>query len=84
MSEKKKTLSFNEIRVNEQMTTLKTIKKENNKDSFFIYICVEGSATITYNEHSENIKKGETILVPASIKHYEINSKKATLLEVYV
>ena len=30
MSEKKKTLSFNEIRVNEQMTTLKTIKKENN------------------------------------------------------
>jgi len=61
-----------------------TIKKENNKDSFFIYICVEGSATITYNEHSENIKKGETILVPASIKHYEINSKKATLLEVYV
>ena len=28
--EKKKTLSFNEIRVNEQMTTLKTIKKENN------------------------------------------------------
>jgi len=61
-----------------------TIKKENNKDSFFIYICVEGSATITYNEHSENIKKGETILVPASIKYYEINSKKATLLEVYV
>ena len=61
-----------------------TIKKENNKDSFFIYICVEGSATITYKGHSENIKKGETILVPASIKHYEINSKKATLLEVYV
>lgn len=62
----------------------KTIKKENNKDSFFIYICVEGSATITYNEHSENIKKGETILLPAAVEHYEINSKKATLLEVYV
>ena len=61
-----------------------TIKKENDKDSFFIYICVEGSATITYNEHSENIKKGETILVPAAVEHYEINSKKATLLEVYV
>jgi len=62
----------------------KTLKKENNKDSFFIYICVEGSATITYNEHSENIKKGETILLPAAVEHYEINSKKATLLEVYV
>ena len=61
-----------------------TLKKENNKDSFIIYICVEGSATITYNEHSENIKKGETILVPAAVEHYEINSKKATLLEVYV
>ena len=61
-----------------------TLKKENNKDSFFIYICVEGSATIAYNGHSENIKKGETILVPAAVEHYEINSKKATLLEVYV
>ncbi|MDG1730114.1 MAG: mannose-6-phosphate isomerase [Algibacter sp.] len=60
------------------------LKKENNKDSFFIYICVEGSAIITANGISEDLKKGETLLIPAALEHYEINSKKATLLEVYV
>ena len=34
------------------------LKKENNKDSFFIYICVEGSAIITANGISEDLKKG--------------------------
>lgn len=60
------------------------LQKENNKDSFLIYICVEGSVLITANGVSEDFKKGETLLLPAAIKHYEINSKKATLLEVYV
>lgn len=61
-----------------------TIKKENNLDSFLIYMCVDGDAKITVNGSSEDIKKGETILLPASIKDYQITSKKATLLEVYV
>ena len=61
-----------------------TLKKENNKDSFLIYMCVEGNAEITANGFSEVIKKGETILLPAAIDNYEINSKNATLLEVYV
>lgn len=65
-----------------EVTTI--LNKENTIDSFFIYICVEGAATINYKEHSETIKKGETILIPASVKAFEINSKKATLLEVYV
>lgn len=61
-----------------------TLKKENKQDSFLIYICVEGSAEISINGNTESIKKGETILLPAAIKDYEITSKKATLLEVYV
>lgn len=61
-----------------------TLKKINKKDTFFIYICVEGEAVISYNGHSESIKVGETILLPADATHYEIRSKKAKLLEVYV
>ena len=62
----------------------KTISLENNKDSFFIYLCVEGEVTIGLNNYSETIKKGETILIPAAIKSYQITSKNAHLLEVYV
>ncbi len=62
----------------------KTIKKENTYDSFVIYICVEGEASIETENHSETIKKGETILLPAAIKKYSINTNKAKLLEVYV
>ena len=61
-----------------------SIKKKNMQDSFLIYMCVDGDAKITVNGNSEDIKKGETLLIPASIKEYQITSKKATLLEVYV
>ena len=61
-----------------------TLNKENNHDSFLIYMCVDGEAKITTNNISETIKKGETILLPAAIKSYQISSKKAKLLEVYV
>ncbi len=60
------------------------LEKSNTKDSFFIYMCVEGSATITVNNSTETLNKGETILLPAAIKTYNIDAKKATLLEVYV
>jgi mannose-6-phosphate isomerase len=60
------------------------LQKTNKKDSFFIYICVEGEVVITCNGHSETIKTGETVLMPADVVDYEITSEKATLLEVYV
>ncbi|MEN3322581.1 type I phosphomannose isomerase catalytic subunit [Mariniflexile soesokkakense] len=62
----------------------KSIHKENNHDSFIIYMCVDGEGEIKANGFSEVIKKGETILLPAAIKAYEIVSKEATLLEVYL
>ena len=61
-----------------------TIQKENIHDSFIIYICVDGEALIQSDDFSEKIIKGETILVPASINSFQITSKNATLLEVYV
>lgn len=62
----------------------KTIKKVNQQDSFIIYMCVEGKATILTNFGKETIEKGETLLIPACIKDFEITSKNARLLEVYV
>ena len=61
-----------------------TIKKENLVDSFIIYMCVSGEAEIETDHTTEIIKKGETVLLPAAIKTYQISSKKGTLLEVYV
>ena len=62
----------------------KTNKKENTLDSFIIYICVDGEATIETEIYSETINKGETILLPAAIKKFSINTNNAKLLEVYV
>jgi mannose-6-phosphate isomerase len=62
----------------------KSVQKENNQDSFIIYMCVDGEAEIRTEDFSESLKKGETILVPAGIKHFEMNSNNAKLLEVYV
>ena len=60
------------------------ILKLNTKDSFFIYMCVEGEAMIETEYASEFIKQGETILIPAGIETYKITSANAKLLEVYV
>ncbi|WP_452232571.1 type I phosphomannose isomerase catalytic subunit [Lacinutrix sp. MEBiC02595] len=62
----------------------KTIKKENKVDSFIIYMCVSGEAEIKTEQFNQIITKGETVLLPAAIKTYQISSKKARLLEVYV
>lgn len=61
-----------------------TIQKNNTKDSFVIYMCVDGEVIIKTFNYSETLTKGETILLPAAIKSYQIDSKNATLLEVYV
>jgi len=55
------------------------------KDSFVIYMCVEGSVEFTYKNQKELLKMGETILIPASIKTLEISSEdQSELLEVYI
>ena len=57
---------------------------KNDKDSFFIYICTEGQASIFGDNFEVLIEKGETVLVPAVISSFTIKSKEAKLLEVYV
>ncbi len=56
-----------------------------NKDSFVIYMCVQGNTTFTYQDQQEALKIGETLLVPASIKEFKITSEESSeLLEVYI
>ncbi len=52
-------------------------------DSFVIYMCVEGAATINYKDEVYNVKMGETILLPASVNNVSLNSNSGRLLEVY-
>lgn len=54
------------------------------RDSFTIYMCVGGEATITNDWGSTSIQKGETALVAASSTHLEIDTQHAKLLEVTI
>ncbi|SFW67475.1 type I phosphomannose isomerase catalytic subunit [Cellulophaga fucicola] len=54
------------------------------RDSFTIYMCVGGSATIKNEFGEASIVKGETILVPALSKSLTIESNGAKLLEVTI
>lgn len=56
----------------------------NDKDSFLIYVCVDGEITIKNEDFEVIVNKGETVLVPAIVKDYLIVTKYAKLLEVYV
>jgi len=56
-------------------------------DSFVILMCIEGSCEVgTVNGSKEMMKKGETVLIPASLNSIELNpiGGSASLLEVYI
>ena len=52
-------------------------------DSFVLYICTEGEATIKMGEHTEALKPYELVMIPAEADSVEV-SGKATMLEVYI
>lgn len=53
-------------------------------DSFVIYMCVEGSFTLTHSDSETFVNVGETILLPAQISGVVLKSDKAKILEVYL
>ncbi len=56
-----------------------------NKDSFVIYLCVKGKVDFENADQKESLSKGETLLVPASLKEFSIHSEiDSELLEVYI
>ncbi|SDS79040.1 type I phosphomannose isomerase catalytic subunit [Winogradskyella sediminis] len=60
------------------------IEVNNTRDSFMIYMCVDGEVEVSTNATSDKIFKGETILIPASLKNFKLKSNYGKLLEVYV
>jgi len=59
----------------------------NHLDSFVIYMVLDGELEIKQKDGTiEYMKKGETVLLPSSIKDIEINpqSKSARFLEIYM
>lgn len=57
-----------------------------DKDSFVIYMCVKGEADFKFEGiETEKIKRGETILIPASLNQFILDPIKHTeLLEVFI
>lgn len=55
-------------------------------DSFVIYLCVQGKASLTYRGNSiETLEQGETVLLPAEIKKVTLTPEGDTrILEVYI
>jgi mannose-6-phosphate isomerase len=64
----------------------KTVLKNTSElDSFVIYMGIEGHCSIKYDGGIVEIKKGETLLVPATLTNLIIEPlKKSTLLEIYI
>lgn len=62
------------------------IKKDYSQlDSFVIYMCLDGEFGIEYSTGNINLKKGETVLIPAELKKLVLKPKgKVEMLEVYI
>lgn len=59
-------------------------KKYAALDSFVVYMCVGGSARISLDHNTEKLKKGQSLLIPASAEKVEIEAKDAEFLEIYI
>jgi mannose-6-phosphate isomerase len=54
-------------------------------DSFVIYLCTEGRFIIRYDDNSEAVVRGETVLLPAMINDVVlVPEPEATILEIYI
>ena len=54
-----------------------------NKQSFTVFMCVDGSFEIAHQDHNYVYKKGDTVLIPAEMNEFQIVGK-ASILEIYI
>jgi mannose-6-phosphate isomerase len=59
------------------------IKPVKNEESFTVYMCVAGSFELHFQNETYHYQIGDTVLLPASLKEYEIKGV-ASLLEIYI
>jgi mannose-6-phosphate isomerase len=61
------------------------VKDYNLIDSFVIYLCTQGEFLIRWENNSEPVIKGETVLLPAMIKEVMLEpSPEARVLEIFI
>lgn len=61
------------------------LKNYSDLDSFVIYLATEGEVVLKWEGGEINLKKGESLLIPASFDNLAINPLiKSTLLEIFV
>ena len=60
-----------------------TIKVSKTSESFTVYMCTEGVFQLEYNQITYNYKKGDTLLIPATMTNYNMTGT-AILLEIYI
>ncbi len=70
--------SCNYLEINDKIEII------NKYDSFLIFICIEGDLTVNFNQNKWNLVQGQTLLIPAAVTSFEIDTSYAKLLEVYV
>lgn len=54
-----------------------------NKESFIVYMCVEGSFDLNFKGEIFHYTTGDTLLIPAEMTQFEIEGT-ASLLEIYI
>ena len=54
-----------------------------NQNSFTVYMCVDGDFELILNEEKYNYKKGDTVLIPASLTDFQLDGN-ASVLEIYI
>jgi mannose-6-phosphate isomerase len=65
--------------------TREIIRDHSDLDSFVIYVCMEGNLTMGYESGTTEVKKGEAILAPASLKKITLTPHNGfKMLESYV
>lgn len=61
-----------------------TIRREHvERDSFVIYMQLDGAATLRWSKGAESVVKGETVLLPACIESVSLEGS-GTMLEIYI
>lgn len=54
-------------------------------DSFVVYVCVEGACSLHYPGGSETLRQGETLMLPAEIKTFDLVPEgTCRILETYI
>lgn len=60
-----------------------TLTVTKNKESFTVYMCVEGSFDLNFKGEIFHYRTGDTLLIPAEMTQFEIEGK-ASILEIYI